>query len=83
MGVIKKKPTEKLKVRKRILKEEVRSNGRVSVRSSDASGSGSDNFMEITRESFEDNREGDPVQMNDGFEVQPLCPKTVGYELAR
>ena len=77
LGIIKRKESiycRRYKVKKRITKEIQYSDGHLSIKSSEMSGSDESNFTYVTDVSYEDNAEGDPMLKNEGYEIQPLCP---------
>ena len=71
-----------MRVKKRTKKTTKHSDGRLSVRSSELSGSNLSNYTYVTEPEYEDNREGDPIKMNGGFDIQPLDPHIYGKEIA-
>ena len=85
MGIIKRKSKEfcrKVKVKKKIQKHVRRPDGRISVHSSEMSGSSASNYTYRTEAEYEDNRGGNPLFVNKGFDILPLDPVIFGKEVA-
>ena len=73
----------KTRVKRRVRKARVNSEGRSSYYSSEDSRS-CDSAFEIKFEKiYENNEQGDPADVNMGFEIQPLDPTIYGKSAAR
>lgn len=84
-GVIKKNLDEvkRVRVKKRVKKSRVNSEGGSSYYSSDDSRS-CESAYEIKLETiYQDNEYGSPEDVNMGFEIKPLCPTIYGKQAAK
>lgn len=82
-GVVKAKTeTRKVRVKRRVKKCRNNSQGEESFYTSDDSRSCNSAYTIKNQKVFENN-EGNPIEVNMGFEIQPLCPTIYGIKAAR